>query len=111
MVHADRVLLSALAVELADVRAGVDGLSDLISGMIRNLPAETRVSALSDAQALDVLTQRIDVVSDLLQALAAGRPASEAIRAVPLADMARRLAGAPAPAASADASGDLMLFD
>lgn len=110
MTASDRTLLGAVAVELADVRTGVDGLSGLLAGLVRGLPIEDRAEALTGAQALDALTQRLDALSDVLQALAAGKPADEAVRGVNLADVAARLGGGASPT-PADTAGDLMLFD
>jgi len=107
-------LLAALAAEIGDVRSGVDRMSALVSDLVRNLPADSRAEALTDAQSLDVLTQRLDAVAGVLHGLSEGRSSADAVSTVLLADVADRLRGretAPAPAAPNTGSGDLMLFD
>lgn len=107
-------LLAALATEIGDVRMGVDRVSGLLSDLVRRLPPEHRAEALTDAQALDVLIQRLDAVAGVLHGLSSGQSSADAVSAVLLADMAERLNGetpARAPASPAAASGDLLLFD
>lgn len=103
-------LLAALAAEIGDVRAGVDRMSTLVSDLVRRLPAEDRAEALTDAQALDVLIQRLDAVAGVLHGLSDGQTSADAVSAVLLSDVADRLHGA-APDRAPAASGDLMLFD
>lgn len=107
-------LLAALAAEIGDVRAGVDRMSTLVSDLVRRLPAEDRAEALTDAQALDVLIQRLDAVAGVLHGLSDGQTSADAVSAVLLTDVAVRLRGeAPAPAVAHPPapSGDLQLFD
>lgn len=107
-------LLAALAAEIGDVRSGVERVSGLLTDLVRRLPAEHRAEALTDAQALDVLIQRLDAVAGVLQGLSDGRTSADAVSAVLLADVAVRLTG-EAPARAPDhppaSSGDLLLFD
>lgn len=103
-------LLAALAAEIGDVRSGVDRVSGLLSDLVRRLPVEHRAEALTDAQALDVLIQRLDAVSGVLNGLASGQTSADAVSTVLLADMAGRLNGHQPARASSDA-GDLHLFD
>lgn len=107
-------LLAALAAEISDVRAGVDRMSTLVSDLVRRLPVDDRAEALIDAQALDVLIQRLDAVAGVLHGLSDGQTSADAVSAVLLADVAVRLKReAPArPVAHPPVtSGDLLLFD
>ena len=112
-------LLSAVAAELADIRAGVDEAGGLVSELLRLAPPEQRLSFLTRTQAFDVLSQRVDALSGLAAALAEDQPMDTALAALPLAEMADRLrelsfrvkpTAAPAPTPVA-VSGDLLLFD
>lgn len=107
-------LLAALAAEIGDVRAGVDRMSTLVSDLVRRLPAEDRAEALTDAQALDALIQRLDAVAGVLHGLSDGQTSADAVSSVLLADVAVRLKGGMpghAPARPPAPSGDLQLFD
>jgi hypothetical protein len=107
-------LLAALAAEIRDVRAGVDRMSTLVSDLVRRLPVDDRAEALTDAQALDVLIQRLDAVAGVLHGLSDGQTSADAVSAVLLADVAVRLKGETAPRPVAHppvTSGDLLLFD
>ena len=112
-------LLSAVAAELADIRAGVDEAGGLVSELLRLAPPEQRLTYLTRMQAFDVLSQRVDALSGLAGALAADQPMDTALAALPLAEMADRLremsfrvkptSSDSAPVAPV--SGDLLLFD
>ena len=110
-------LLSAVAAELADIRAGVDEAGGLVSELLRLAPPEQRLTYLTRMQAFDVLSQRVDALSGLAGALAADQPMDTALAALPLAEMADRLreltfrVKPSSSVASAAASGDLLLFD
>ena len=107
-------LLAALAAEIGDVRSGVDRMSALVSDLVRRLPVEDRAEALTDAQALDVLIQRLDAVAGVLHGLSDGQTSADAVSSVLLADVAGRLGGQSASRAatlSPAPSGDLLLFD
>lgn len=97
--HAD--LLAAVADELMLVREGIDGIEALVSDLVRRAPPEERPNALTHAQALDALTQRLEALSGVLRMLGGGASPSEAVSRLSLADMAGRLR---------PAAGDLMLF-
>lgn len=103
-------LMAALAAEIGDVRAGVDRMSALVSDLVRRLPVEDRAEALTDAQALDVLIQRLDAVAGVLHGLSDGQTPIAAVAGVRLTDVADRLQGQTPPRAPAG-SGDLLLFD
>ena len=108
--HAD--LLAAVSDELMRVRQGVDGIEALVGDLVRHAPPDERSHALTQAQALDALTQRVEALSGVLRMLSGGASPSEAVSRLSLADMAGRLrpaAGEHRPASTADA-GDLMLF-
>ena len=111
-------LLTAVAAELADIRAGVDEAAGLVSELLKLAPSDQRLSFLTRTQAFDVLSQRVDALSGLAAALAADQPMDTALAALPLAEMAERLREtslrvfdrAAEPVRSAPA-GDLLLFD
>lgn len=104
-------LLGAVADEMADVRAGIEGLSSLVSDLVPHCPAGLRGEALVRAQAFDALIQRLEGLSGLVAALGAGVPAHTALEALTLTDLAERLAGTSDSQSRAPVSGDLMLFD
>jgi hypothetical protein len=108
-------IFAAYAVELAAIGDGINGLEALVSDHVRQCAPEARPKALRDAQAIDVLTQRLDAMRALASALSQGEPVHSALGVVPLADLAQRLhstilARAPLASSAADA-GELMLFD
>ena len=73
---------------------------------------EERSNALTQAQALDALIQRVEALSDVLRMLGGGASPSDAVSRLSLSDVAGRLrpaAGEHRPASAADA-GDLTLF-
>ena len=99
----------------ADEAADLARLSDGLQGMVARLVAEgANLRVLEDAQAADLLTQRLAGLAAILRGLA--RVASPevsadigaALAALPLADQARRLAGHAAPAPADD--DDLFLL-
>lgn len=115
MPAADAALLDAVADELEDLRAGVDAISHLLGDLVRRVPPAERLEVMSDAQRLDEITQRLQALSGLARAVAAGEPPELVVAAIPLSDMAQRLRPAvrrPADDAAPDpaASGDLQLF-
>lgn len=116
MQAADRDIIAAMAAETADVRDQLDDLAGLVADLVRALPEGDRVSALTRAQSMDALGQRLDALSGLLQVVAGGACLRTAITGLPLSDMARRLGRAGADAdvlamTPVAASGDLILFD
>ena len=107
-------MFAAYAIELAEVGQGIEALSAMVSDHVRQCAPGARPAALRDAQAIDVLTQRLDAMRALAAALSQGEPVESALAVVPLADLANRLRSAvlaPSfiPPASGEA-GDLMLF-
>ncbi|CAN5264915.1 hypothetical protein BH10PSE1_BH10PSE1_34870 [soil metagenome] len=108
--NCNHALLAAVADEMADVRAGVDDLSGLMSELMAHCPTEARSEAVTRAQAFDLVIQRLDGLSGLIAALGAGVPVETALHALTLSDLSDRLSGAT-PAKSSSVSGDLMLFD
>jgi hypothetical protein len=90
--------LGACAVELTDLAACVERLQHRLSPVL-----QTR-EVIQEAQALDLLTQSVDTIARYIEALALETPpevsvnAAAAIANLPLADLTRRLLGAPAPA-------------
>jgi hypothetical protein len=107
--HAE--LLIAVAGELISVREQIAGIETLVSDLVRRAAPEERAGILTDAQALDALTQRLEALSGLLRMLGDGAHPAEAVGRLPLADMAERLGAATGEAtAPSQAPGDLMLF-
>ncbi|MCO8019570.1 hypothetical protein NI456_11955 [Brevundimonas diminuta] len=115
-----RDLLTAMAAELADIRAEIEATGGLVSEVLRQLPPETRLGYLTRSQTFDVLTQRVEALAGLAQAVAEDQPMDTALAALPLAEMAERMQEtthrARRPAADADgdeparAAGELHLF-
>lgn len=107
-------MFAAYATELADIGRGIEGLSNMVSDHVRQCAPADRPAALRDAQAIDVLTQRLDAMRALSVALSHGEPVEEALGVIPLADLANRLRSAvlsPSSIAAPTAdAGDLMLF-
>lgn len=108
-----RDLLAAMAAELADIRAEIESAGGLMSEVLRQLPPQTRLGYLTRSQAFDVLTQRIDALAGLAQAVVEDQPMDTALAALPLAEMAERMqeaahrarpGAAPAPDAAQDAA-------
>jgi hypothetical protein len=94
--------LDLVAREVADLAR----MADRLERVIQRLAADgvRDPAALMDAQAADLLTQRLDGLAAFVGALAGAAAADVSIdvagaaRRLPLADQARRLTGAPAPA-------------
>ena len=109
-------LMAAVADELAAVRHGVEAVAGLVGELVATSSGEARARAVTEAQALDLASQRLDALSGLIRALGDGASPEQAIAALTLSDMAQRLGSAagvaprtePAPSL---ASGDLLLFD
>ena len=85
----NRDLLAAMAAELADIRAEIEAAGGLVSELLRQLPAETRLSYLTRSQSFDVLSQRIEALAGLAQAVADEQPMDTALAALPLAEIDR----------------------
>lgn len=111
----NHALLSAVAAELADMRAGIEAAGELVGEMLRRLPPGERLGFLTRSQAFDVLAQRADALAGLARAIAENQPIDTALAALPLAEMAERLQEAAHRTSPRDAAppaaGDLVLFD
>jgi len=95
----NRDLLAAMAAELADIRAEIEAAGGLVSEVLRQLPAEARLGYLTRSQSFDVLSQRIEALSGLAQAVADDQPMDTAGRPAPGRDgRADAGDGAPRPA-------------
>ncbi len=112
-----------MAAELADIRVEIEATGGLVSEVLRQLPAEARLGYLTRSQTFDVLSQRIEALAGLAQAVADDQPMDTALAALPLAEMAERMqetthrarpGAAPAEESAEDervpASGVLQLF-
>lgn len=87
--HHARPLLAALAAEIRDVRTLVEGLADII------VADEALVHRyLTELQAFDLVIQRSDANADVLDRIADGARARDAIRDVRLECVATRLSAA-----------------
>lgn len=107
--HAE--LLAAVADELMRVREGIDHVEALVSRLVRRAPPEDRAEALTEAQALDALTQRLEALAGVLTMLGEGATPAESVSRISLADMAVRLRpAAGVQTAAPPDSGDLTLF-
>lgn len=100
----------------ADEAVELTHMSNDLQAMVARLVAEgADLRALEDAQAADLLTQRLAGLAIILRALARSAPpeaaadTEAALAGLPLADQARRLGGRPATPSS-DA-GDFSLWD
>lgn len=110
-----RALLSALSAECAEMAAAAEGLSTVVFEHARGLPAAERGPVVVQAQAVDLLVQKLAALAGLADALSEGQPVEAAIDALPLADLADRLSSSVLQRAVARAAepsdGDLVLFD
>lgn len=110
-------LLSGLADELSAIVPLIEGLATLVFEHATAAAPADRAGVLTQAQAVDDLSQRLVAVRDLMASVARGEPVDSALQALPLAEMAARLRRvvldrAPEPgSASAHGAGELMLFD
>ena len=110
--------LSLAALEIADLA----GVADVLQGVIARLAAQAGrpdAELMADAQAADVLSQRLEGVAAFLRALAKAAPAGvttdvhAAVMDLTVAEQARRLCGPPAAVAAQTLlaiSGDVTLF-
>lgn len=107
--HAE--LLAAVADELMGVREGIDHVEALVSRLVPLAAEKDKAEALTDAQSLDALTQRLEALAGVLRMISGGASPAESVARLGLADMASRLrpAAGMQPAAPAP-SGDVMLF-
>jgi hypothetical protein len=107
--------LHLAAIELADLAR----LSDRLQRSIARLTADLGppdAGFMTEVQAVDMLSQRLDGMAAFLRVLAAAAPphvttdVHAAVMGLTLAEQARRLSGAHAPPAEAAAEGELQLF-
>lgn len=105
--------LGLAAQEVAELAKLADHLQGVISRMAA--AAAPDWTLMVDAQAADLLSQRLEGLAGFMGALALAAPLGlstdieRAVRALPLTDQARRLAGATT-AAAPEASGELTTF-
>lgn len=107
--------LGLAAIELADLARLSCGLQSSIARLTANLgPPDS--GFLTEVQAVDLLSQRLEGMAAFLRVLAASAPINvttdvhAAVMGLTLAEQARRLSGAHAPTADV-AGGELQLFD
>ncbi len=110
--------LSLAALEVADLA----GVADVLQGVIARLAAQAGrpdAELMAEAQAADVLSQRLEGMAAFLSALAKAAPAGvttdvhAAVMDLTVAEQARRLSGPPPAVASQTLlalSGDVTLF-
>jgi hypothetical protein len=107
--------LDLVAREVTDLVAVGDQLQDLISRLVA-AAAVSDPSALMEAQAADLLSQRLSGLAAFVRALADAAPSDVsadidgALRLLTLTEQARRLSS-PAPAPAADAGEALTFWD
>jgi hypothetical protein len=105
--------LHLAAVEIADLARVADDLQHLIARLAAT--AQLDADLMAQAQASDLLSQRLAGMAAFLRALSAAAPAGAkadvhaAVMELTLAEQARRLAGPP-PAHDCEAQGELTLF-
>lgn len=107
-------ILAGLADELTAMIPVVEGLSALVFDHALKAEPEDRPRVLTQAQAVDDLTQRLEALRDLTGAMSRGVGAEAALEAMRLADMAARLRTAARGDESGIArganAGELLLF-
>jgi hypothetical protein len=109
-------VMGAVDAELAELAGLADHLQAVLGPLILAQGARTQ-EVMRDAQALDLMSQRLQGLRDFFHGLGPSLPepcrveAARAARQVKLADLARRLALAePAAPAAADDDSELDLF-
>jgi hypothetical protein len=110
--------LDLVAEDLAELVGLGERVQGVISRMAAAAPRPRDAGLLMDAQAADLLSQRLAGLTAFVRALAEAEhrddPAAveAAVRTLTLAEQARRLAGgAPSPAAQPDAGGHPTFWD
>lgn len=110
-----QALLAALSTECAEMAAAAEGLSTVVFEHARGLPAAERGPVVVQAQAVDLLVQKLAALAALTDALSEGQTVESAIDALPLADLVDRLSSAVLERTRARAAepsdSDLVLFD
>jgi hypothetical protein len=107
----DPALLRAVSAELASASADVKRLSDLVSEVIIHCPEDQRDAAVVRAQGFDEIIQRLEGLSGLAAALAAGASAEAALATLTLSGLRQRLSGVSDEQTEASLAGELTLFD
>lgn len=87
--HADAILCAAIATEIREIRALIEGLADLLVADVR-----FATDYLEQFQLFDLLVQRADESAGVLDRLAAGQSAQAAIAPVRLTAVQNRLRAA-----------------
>jgi hypothetical protein len=107
-------VLGPVAEEIADLARMAERLQGVISRMAAAGAPDRAL--MVDAQAADLLSQRLDGLSAFMTALSAAAPdglpadLGEALRRSRLSEQARRLAGDPAEPSACDSNGELTTF-
>ena len=108
--------LSLAAIELTELAELGDQLQHALARLTETL-GPPDLAFISEAQAADLLSQRLVGMAAFLRAIARAAPASlmadvhAAVMDLTLAEQARRLSGPHPPAASAPVNGELQLFE
>ena len=107
--------LGLAAIELADLARLSDRLQSSVARLTADLgPPDS--GFLTEVQAIDLLSQRLEGMAAFLRVLAASAPTHvmtdvhAAVMGLTLAEQARRLSGAPAQPAEPADDGELQLF-
>lgn len=108
-----RTLLTAVSDELLALRESVESVSALVAVHVSRCQGEARIRALVDAQAIDGLSQRLEVLSGVTGAMARGEDLETVLADVGLADLSERLrcGDVTVHRAPGSVAGDLMLFE
>lgn len=106
--------LDLVAQEVTDLVALGDQLQSLISRLVVAAPSDP--SAVIEAQAADLLSQRLSGLAAFVRALAEAAPAGvgadieSALRVLTLTEQARRLSSASSAPTPAPDAGDVLTF-
>lgn len=106
--------LDLVAEEMAELVDLAERVQAVIARMARAAPPD--VGALVDAQAADLMSQRLQGLTGFVRALADAERSENyadierAVRALTLAEQARRLVGAP-PAVAGEPAAELTFWD
>ncbi|MFZ5721164.1 MAG: hypothetical protein ACOY5Y_17020 [Pseudomonadota bacterium] len=108
--------LDLVGEEMAELVVLAEHVQSVIARMARAAPPD--LGTLVDAQAADLLTQRLQGLTGFVRALADAERSEDyadierAVRALTLAEQARRLAGAaPPPVAAGEVASELTFWD
>ena len=110
-------VMDAMAVEARDLHQSAERLQWMAGTLLEKASIAADDPLILEAQALDALSQKLDALSGFLARLSEGAPPewrldiADALSAVPLADLAKRLCRDQAAEVEAYApSGDCELF-